>query len=336
MKYCCPNYYFDFVCDADNCTDTCCKYWDVELDREAVKQYGMLIENNHIIGTRLKKAIKGLKNKKFAINKNGSCMFLNECLLCDLHSAVGHENLPRTCRLYPRYINNFGGYEERGLSFSCPAAVRLILDGGFNTVVYEDDTAITEFIDIDAIKFMYIKDLRNQIIYELSNRENYLGDIIQSVLNFLEKSEEALSLNKYEKVALKVEREQLNLNLYKKLQIPIIKEHLKHKHLRYSFRQKLINTLNGSSFNINEDVFRTWLVYFVQRYLIKAVFDNRLLALFKAGILSYVVISSLEGDITDNIQKYSKETEHNEYNLKRLFAFAEKIDITQIVVDKNS
>ena len=61
------------------------------------------------------------------ILKDNNCPFLNENKLCDIYKEVGEDALCYTCKQYPRYIEEFGGVREIGISLSCPEAARIIL-----------------------------------------------------------------------------------------------------------------------------------------------------------------------------------------------------------------
>ena len=39
MKIVTPNYYKDFKCIADKCSDTCCAGWDVDVDEQSYEFY---------------------------------------------------------------------------------------------------------------------------------------------------------------------------------------------------------------------------------------------------------------------------------------------------------
>ena len=54
---------------------------------------------------------------------NRRCAFLNEENLCDIYTEAGPEMFCRTCRNYPRHIEEFEGLREISLSLSCPEAI---------------------------------------------------------------------------------------------------------------------------------------------------------------------------------------------------------------------
>lgn len=327
MKNYQPSYYEAFKCVASECTDTCCRFWQVELDKQAADKYTALTDNIEI-SNRIKKAFSVTK-KTFKNKTNGDCPFLNERLLCDLHMAVGHDDLPRTCRIYPRFLNVFGGYEERGLSFSCPAAAKLIFNGNFEFEELENDLPITDYTDVNAELFYAVRDARNRLIDFISASSLRIDEMIAAILHFSELVQTKIDFDSYseiEDITPCAARKTVEITADEKLRIKAIREHLRFKCLRASWRTELSNALNNTAEN-DVSALKIWLIYFIYRYAINAVYDKEFLAKIKASILSFLVISSLGLSCEEAMQKYSKEVEHNEYNIDRLFKLASKIKL---------
>ena len=55
------------------------------------------------------------------------CPFLNQENLCDIHCALGPEATSVTCREHPRFIEDYGPFQEITLSAACPKANELLL-----------------------------------------------------------------------------------------------------------------------------------------------------------------------------------------------------------------
>lgn len=123
MLYTIPDYYQNFKCTADECEDTCCAGWQIAIDRKSLVRYGKVSGK---FRRRLNRSIRWLEGT-FKQGEGGRCAFLNEENLCDLYSALGKESLCRTCRLYPRHIEEFEGVREVTLSISCPEVARILL-----------------------------------------------------------------------------------------------------------------------------------------------------------------------------------------------------------------
>lgn len=124
MHYTIPHYFRQFRCIGGSCPDTCCAGWQIQIDPASLKKYR---QTKGPLGARLHNEINW-KEQCFR-QYHGRCAFLNEENLCDLYLEGGGEKaFCRTCRLYPRHIEEFEGLREISLSLSCPAAARLILE----------------------------------------------------------------------------------------------------------------------------------------------------------------------------------------------------------------
>lgn len=116
------NYYNDFRCIGTDCEDTCCAMWDIEIDDKTYEKY---------------KACPGEWGRRFAasidaeekcfLKKGKDCIFLSEDHLCDIQSAFGEDMLCRTCKMFPRHMEDYGERREFMISLACPEAARMIL-----------------------------------------------------------------------------------------------------------------------------------------------------------------------------------------------------------------
>jgi lysine-N-methylase len=130
-----PDYYPKFNCIGPTCEDTCCGgSWNVSIDRDTYYKYK---QSKHKVLAPLFQLAVSKNTLPSADNKNnfgmlkmkpdGDCYFLQEDKLCAIHNHMGAQALSDTCRLYPRYLNQFGSQRENALGISCPEAARLIL-----------------------------------------------------------------------------------------------------------------------------------------------------------------------------------------------------------------
>ena len=118
-----PIYFSQFCCAAGACPDTCCQGWDISIDKATLVRY------KKIPGRRGKEIRRGVDLKRGClVFENGVCPFLDVSCLCSLQKEGGIQMLPKACRLYPRHAEEYGSRREWSLSFSCPEAVRLILN----------------------------------------------------------------------------------------------------------------------------------------------------------------------------------------------------------------
>ena len=124
MLYSIPDYYKEFQCIAGDCEDTCCAGWQIVADEASLSKY------RQVKGPFRKRMMKSVDwgQKTFRQDKETRCAFLNENNLCDMYTALGRDSLCRTCRLYPRHIEEFEDVREITLSVSCPEVARILMN----------------------------------------------------------------------------------------------------------------------------------------------------------------------------------------------------------------
>ena len=167
MKITVPHYYSRFQCVAGECPDTCCAGWQIMIDDASLKKYR---KRRDPFGSRLKNSIDW-ENSAFR-QYDGRCAFLDENNLCDIYSEAGPSMLCRTCRAYPRHIEEFEGVREISLSLSCPEAAKLILDCEEPVRFLSKETEKEEtYPYFDFFLYTKLMDCRNFIISTLQNRE---------------------------------------------------------------------------------------------------------------------------------------------------------------------
>lgn len=172
MQYTAPHYYREFHCTADQCPDTCCAGWQIAIDQKSLKKYR---RKKGILGNRLHNEIDW-KNESFRQYK-GRCAFLNEENLCDLFLEGGSGMFCRTCRLYPRHVEEFEGLREISLSLSCPAAAHLILNCQEPVhFIHQEKRGIRgeEYQDFDFLLFTKLMDAREVIFRILQRRSIHM------------------------------------------------------------------------------------------------------------------------------------------------------------------
>lgn len=167
MLYTIPDYYKEFSCTADRCEDTCCAGWQIVIDPRSLKKY------RHVRDPYKKVLLKKIHWSKgvFKQDKERRCAFLNEENLCDMYIHLGRQSLCKTCRLYPRHIEEFEGVREVSLSVSCPEVARILMNRTkpvtFRSVEVEGDEVYESF---DPFLYSLLMDCREVMIRILQNR----------------------------------------------------------------------------------------------------------------------------------------------------------------------
>lgn len=167
MLYTYPDYYSEFQCIADACEDTCCAGWQIVVDERALCRYAK--EQGPY-----KKQLHGAVNwrkKVFRQDREKRCAFLREDNLCDMYRNLGPDSLCKTCRLYPRHIEEFEDVREISLSISCPEVARMLVSRKdpitFRSVEKE---GAEEYEDFDPFLYSMLLDARECLFEILQNR----------------------------------------------------------------------------------------------------------------------------------------------------------------------
>lgn len=119
-----PSYYGDFRCIAAHCPDSCCKEWDVDVDKKTAALYRGLPGP---LGDRLRQVLQDTDYGTVMTIQDGRCPMWREDGLCRIQAELGEDALCRVCSQFPRLRHDYGDFVELGLELSCPEAARLIL-----------------------------------------------------------------------------------------------------------------------------------------------------------------------------------------------------------------
>lgn len=197
-------WYDDFKCTGGQCNFTCCAGWDISVDLETYdrwKQAGHAgFFDQYVQETGRRKYTMRLDPEK-------RCPFLNEEGLCNIVIAYGDEQLPVTCRTFPRLTNCFDGISEYSLSFACPAMVDLLhqRDDGLDLQIAHSDssqsigyllreamlTIVSDSTytmrDRVLLSFQLLADTRDEITAEnLSEKESIISLLHENISKFMD------------------------------------------------------------------------------------------------------------------------------------------------------
>lgn len=171
MIYTTPDYYDKFKCTADKCEDTCCAGWQIVIDEASLEKY------KKIKGDYIWKVMSCVdwETRTFRQDNAKRCAFLNAQNLCDLYTNAGEDALCKTCRDYPRHIEEFEGVREITLSISCPVVARMLMERmepvTFVTSEKPEEEEIEDFGGFDPFLFSILEDARKEMITIIQNRE---------------------------------------------------------------------------------------------------------------------------------------------------------------------
>lgn len=143
--------YDKFKCTADKCKFTCCKGWDINVDKNTYKKWREKDELNYLLDNV--RFIKSNGENSYLIKKEtkGVCPLLSDEGLCNIVINHGEEYLSSTCKSFPRIENNFEDVKEMTLSCSCPEVVNII--SNMNEKIYiESNEALSYIEDLGSLQ----------------------------------------------------------------------------------------------------------------------------------------------------------------------------------------
>ncbi|WP_324656836.1 flagellin lysine-N-methylase [Bacillus cereus] len=177
------DYITNFSCVGSQCVDTCCKNWKVFVDKESYNFYKS--GKNEVLSPLFEKCIN--KNQDvysdnsygtIELTSEGTCPFLTEKNLCQIHLEYGSEGLCKTCKSYPRTTNKVNKEYYQTGDLSCPEMTRLIL-------------LSPELPKWNVLPNIGEKDLF--ISKQLETNRNYTKNIHQVFMNIMKMQEYTLS-----------------------------------------------------------------------------------------------------------------------------------------------
>ena len=310
MKLITPLFYSDFKCIAGDCPDSCCQGWEVDADEASLEYYKTLSGSlRDKIDSVLDQDEFG--NTIFHLADKKRCPFLNRDNLCDLHIAIGGEHTPYTCRTFPRFINDFGGTREMGISFSCPVASNMMWnlkeEFDFKT---ELNSELPNLNDIDAELYFKLLSYRKKAYSIVQDRKIHIKERLLNLLDFA--CEIQYELDYYEENGSQISFFELfdNPEVINTEWVEKVKNH----------SQKPVFPDNKAGENIA--------MYFLFRYFLTAVDDKDVLSKVKMAVIG-VLIPAYFGNEDWTMHLWSKETEHSDVNMERYkFELRHNVNLT--------
>lgn len=305
-----PEFYKDFKCIAGDCPDSCCQGWEVDADEKSLEYYKTLSgEIRQRIDSVLDKDEFG--NTIFRLAEKKRCPFLNSKNLCDMHIAIGGEHTPYTCRMFPRFINNYGATREMGVSFSCPVACDMM----FNlkepmSFCDEINDLPPELNEIDAQTYFYLVKARKNAFSIAQDRSLEIKDRLIKLLDF----------------ACDVQKD---LEEYAEGgdEIPFFDVFKNPELINPEWTQRVDN---GTVKPVSNEIFNeNILSYFIFRYFLEAVYDYDVLSKIKMAVIGVLIVTYF-GEDSWTIHLWSKETEHSQYNMDRYKKLLKSADCLKV------
>ena len=124
-----PNIAEEFVCKADKCSLTCCKGWNIVLDKKTYQLY----KADDSIAKNLSKKTGNMSRcgeafGSIKLKEDGFCSMLLDDGLCGVQARLGEQALSKTCNTFPRLPMNYANFEVLAYTPSCPEVARLVIE----------------------------------------------------------------------------------------------------------------------------------------------------------------------------------------------------------------
>ena len=151
-----PDFYAAFSCRAADCSHSCCRGWEIDVDEAALRSYAAVGGD---LGQDLRRSIyQDDDGAHFLLTEDERCPFLRSDGLCRLICDLGEDALCEICALHPRFFTDFGEHTICGLGLSCEAACDLLLGSESPLCVISEAgerTAVPALLGLsgDALRF---------------------------------------------------------------------------------------------------------------------------------------------------------------------------------------
>lgn len=315
-----PEFYDDFKCIADKCSDCCCVGWEIVVDNETREKYKNIKGE---FGEKIRASLVKDEDNEicFELDENERCPFLNKNNLCDIIINCGEDALCSICSEHPRFYNEFSEVIECGLGLCCEEVCRLLLENDrplvyIEEVLSEDESSMDFLLDDEEYFEMYNIKVK---MFEILRRDMNFNDKIIALKEIVEKEiNERIELDSDEKI----------LSAYEKTE-PINKEWTEYF---YSLKNNISDYLEkekpfDKSTNGNK-IYSKIISYIIFRHLSNSVYeDSDLKGYFNfcvsavrfiklCDIKTYCETNTLTlKNRIENVKRWSKQIEYSDLNV---------------------
>lgn len=300
-----PKYFNSFKCIAGRCPDTCCAGWDVEIDDASAEKYK---SETGCLKQYFDKHLTTDEDGYIFSLVDGRCPMLDENNLCRIQLENGETALCDTCRLFPRYFDDYGEIRETGIGLGCPEAARILLSP-------ETDVELDRTVKSPDRIYNLLTEKREEFFTILDNKNFDLKMKLSAVL--FSAAEFQSDIDKVDLLGgdSSVEFSEC-INVLEKM------EYISDKR-----KKKLISLSEEKAIYHNSEKFAGDIVrlfkYYLMRYMMTACFDLDLLTKVKYGIFACIITKRLYDSVPEPsfdervriLYGYSKEVEYSQINL---------------------
>lgn len=323
-----PRFYNKFKCIADKCPDSCCKDWDVVVDDETAEFYNA-VEGK--FGEKLRSLMTvDSDGDRIFVAQNGKCPFWNDKMLCDIYISCGEEHLCRTCKEFPRLVQDYTAFSEHMLSFACPEAAKIMLTD-------KNSFDCIDFIEVSGDELGYPTEMMNFLLAarkmscDFFNGDEDFASQLCKCFGFNERVQAMLDCEVFSISELQSITDFTPLNMPAKNAIFALHKELDIMDKRFFDDIQKSESCVLPELEALENELRTLVKYYFFRYYLTAIDSFDVLTTLSRIVCAAEVISSLvayknaENCFDSRVmifQQYSKEIEHSYENYDYFRQFA--------------
>ena len=315
-----PDYFEQFRCLAGTCPHTCCAKWEVVIDEETAQRYQEL---SGPLGEKLRTVLRYDEDGDACFPLDGGrCPFLDGEGLCEIHRKLGEAATSVTCREHPRFVEDYGPFREITLSASCPAANALLL-GSRETLTFQEreDGAPGEPGDP---WLSWLLPLRQRMLALAEDRSRPLKRRLWEVLDLASAVQLCLETEREEDLPGLIGGWQPGNRTGSAAGPGLFPEALSAlsdlEVLEPDWPALLKQAAAAETAVVEEALLERTAVYFLFRYILKAVNDGDVLGRAELCVLAVLTTERLAAvcGLSEALRRFSCEIEHDDGNLDAL------------------
>ncbi len=303
-------YYDRFRCIAQECPDSCCQQWDVQIDEVSAAKYRSLPGP---LGDRLRQVLKDLDGETVMTIENSRCPMWRDDGLCQIQAELGEEELCKVCRDYPRLSHDYGDFIELGLELSCPEVARLLLTQPYQAPTIAEIPGGSQ-PEYDAQAMSVLLQTREKALSILNN-DGYSHSQALTLLLMYAYHAQALLDELDVTVFSPNEALAQALNMASPADFAQLPAFFGGLEILTNTWRKCLQYPSPTAWSAS---LRKLAIYGVERYWLQAVSDYDLVCRVKMIVVSCLLVKALGGDPVSTAQLYSKEIENNIDNVEAI------------------
>ena len=305
------NAFKNFCCKKGKCDNSCCKGWQIDVDKKTLEKYSALIssfdgvtadKDKAKIITKLKTCVD-YKNGKMKMQK-GVCPFLNSDGLCEIIIHFGKNYLSYICKHHPRFISEFSDRIECGYGLACEKATEMLFNLNEPLRIFKVQSKSGRLTDFEK---HLLCERDNLIDFINANGINDIIDKIQSLTDFT------------------IDGKTVKAFLTKLTELEITRPYWK----------TAINScisaflIDNYTLKIEKecDVFKKLLSFFLYRHTSNSADKLDFLSRVIFSLLSaiaVILLAETDNDLQNSAREYSVQVEYSDENLFTLLDFIEE------------